>query len=91
MKRLLKLLLASIFILTGSAFLYKYASENPDPIESVLEQNEIQEKESFALFRGYDLPNIHSEFLAGTCVVLIGASLSAGIIYFILKKMMAPK
>jgi len=91
MKRLIKLSIVSIFILAGSAFLYKYASENPDPIESVLEQNEIQEKESLALFKGYGLPNIHSEFLTGTCIVLIGASLSAGIIYFILKKMMATK
>jgi hypothetical protein len=91
MKDFIKLSLLLICIVTGVALLYKYASDSPDSIESVLVDSGKEEKGSMALLNGYELPNIHSEFLNSTLIILIGGGLSAGSIFLILKKMTPSK
>jgi hypothetical protein len=91
MKRFITYILFSIIIIAAGTLLYQHASSNPDPVESVLERTEIQDKDSFALFKGYNLPCIESEWLTKAFIILIGAGLSAGIFYLLLKRMMAAK
>jgi ATP/ADP translocase len=87
MNRFLKLLVIIICLLAVAALLFKFANEKPDPIEAVLQNSEKEGEGGLALFSDYQVPCIHSKFLTGILVVVLGAGLSAGIFYLVLKKM----
>ena len=91
MNRYSKLILAGLCLIISCAMLYYYASESPDPIEFTLQNSGKESKDSFSIFKDYELPFIHSKFITGVLLIIFGGGLSAVAIFFVLKKMTGSK
>lgn len=90
-KRYTTLIAIGLVLIICFAALYHFASESPDPVESVIHESGKVAKKSYSFFYGYELPFIQSKFLMGTFIIILGGGLSAALIYFLLKKMAGSK